>query len=338
MSIIFSDEYPVVVLAFRVRSRGSTWLDGSPVGRIYVEKRDIKQQVWELIKNGRLTLDPEGRRKPLLVSVRGSGGFYAAILEDPERADRRSPRETRLTPPSMLPVTGYDEERHVIQLMEENRYIDFVELLEAYKPAPRIDHRHDADIHPMIAKTLATERRIYGAGPVNEKEKRTLLLLDRNASMAEPWSLWERHTKITAAKFLANALAAAHPNTAVCSFGKTFRHEYSPDDVKPLDTETRLDAALRQAILLEPESLVIFTDGRPTRKAGVDTLASCMETVALLDALGGSGVQTLILTLGEDTNMEKMYSRLMQSPGIHVAPLKTGGDLVRMMKAIAYWL
>jgi hypothetical protein len=338
MSIIFSDEYPVVVLAFRVRSRGSTWLDGRPVGRIYVEKRDIKRQVWELIKEGRLTLDPEGRRRPLLVSVRGSGGFYAAILEDPERADGRSPRETRPTPPSMLPVTGYDEERHLIRLMEENRYIDFVELLEAYKPASKIDHGPDEPIHPMIAKTLATERRIHDAGPVSEKEKRTLLLLDRNASMAETWSLWERHTKITAAKFLANALAAAHPNTAVCSFGKTFRQEHTPDDVKPMDTETRLDNALRQAMLLEPESLVIITDGRPIRYAGVDAPASCMETAALLDALSGSGVQTLIFTLGKDTKMERLYSRLMQSPGIHMAPLKTGGDLVRMMKTIAGWL
>jgi hypothetical protein len=34
MSILFSDDYPVVVLAFRVRNRGSTWLDGAPTGRI----------------------------------------------------------------------------------------------------------------------------------------------------------------------------------------------------------------------------------------------------------------------------------------------------------------
>jgi len=338
MSILFSDEYPVVVLAFRVRNHGSTWLDGSPAGRIYVEKHEMEQQVNDLIEEGRLTLDPEGARKPVLVSVRGSGGFYAAVLEDPTATDGEHLEETRPAQPCMQPVTGYDEERHLIQLIEENRFYEFVELLEGYKSTPEEDHRHDADIHPLIAKTLAIERRIYGAGLVSEKETRTLVLLDRSASMAEPWSLWERHTKITAARFLANALAAMHPNTVVCSFGKTFRQENCPDDVKPTDMETRLDTAMRQALLFEPESLVIITDGSPIRIAGVDTRESCEETVAFLDVLGGSGIQTLILTLGKDMEMERLYSRLMHKPGIRVVPLKTGGDIVRMMKGVAEWL
>ncbi len=133
MSILFSDDYPVVVLAFRVRNRGSTWLDGSPTGRIYVEKRDMEQQARELIEGGRLTLDPEGGRKPVLVSVGGSGGFYAAILEDPEavEAEARKPGKMRPAQQCMQPVTTYDQERNVIRLMEENRFHDFVELLEA---------------------------------------------------------------------------------------------------------------------------------------------------------------------------------------------------------------
>jgi len=128
MSILFSDEYPVVVLAFRVRNHGSTWLDGSPAGRIYVEKHEMEQQVNDLIEEGRLTLDPEGARKPVLVSVRGSGGFYAAVLEDPTATDGEHLEETRPAQPCMQPVTGYDEERHLIQLIEENRFYEFVPL------------------------------------------------------------------------------------------------------------------------------------------------------------------------------------------------------------------
>jgi hypothetical protein len=343
MSILFSDKYPVVVLAFRVRTRGSTWLDGSPAGRIYVEKHEMERQVGDMIEEGRLTLDPEGRRKPVLVSVRGSGGFYAAILEDPEAAEKEAGRseETRPSQPSMHAVTSYDEERNAIQLIEENRFYDFVELLEAYKPATKQDLTgfDVGDIHPLIAKTLATEMAVYGGGavPGRERGKRTLVLLDRGVSMAEPWSLWGRHTKIAVARFLANAVAASHSNTAVYSYGETLRIEHSPDDVKPLDAETRLDTALRQVSLLGPERLVILTDGEPVHIDAVETRESCEETVALLDALGRSGVQTIIFTLGKDEETEMLYSRLVHTPGVHVAPLKTGGDLVRMMRSIAEW-
>jgi len=89
MSILFSDDYPVVVLAFRVRTRGSTWLDGTPTGRIYVEKRDMEQQTRELIEGGRLTLDPEGGRKPVLVSVGGAAASTQPSWRTPRRSRRR---------------------------------------------------------------------------------------------------------------------------------------------------------------------------------------------------------------------------------------------------------
>ncbi|MCK4583357.1 hypothetical protein KAU18_08590, partial [Candidatus Bathyarchaeota archaeon] len=216
MSILFSDEYPVVVLAFRVRNQGSTWLDGSPTGRIYVEKHEMEQQVRELIEDGKLTLDPEGRRKPVFVSVRGSGGFYAAILEDPEaveeEAQARPPREMRPAQPSMQPVISYDEERNVIRLMEENRFHDFVELLEAYKPMIEEDLTgfDGRSIHPISTRTLVTEMKAYSKrhGSRRDRGTRTVVLLDRGVSMAEPWSLWEQYPKIMVAKFLANAVAA----------------------------------------------------------------------------------------------------------------------------------
>ena len=339
MSILFSDEYPVVVLAFRVRNRGSTWLDGTPTGRIYVEKHEMEQQVRELIEEGKLTLDPEGRRKPVLLSVRGSGGFYAAILEDPaaveEEAQTRPPGEMRPAQPSMQPVTSYDEERNVIRLMGENRFHDFVELLEAYKPMIEEDLTgfDGRSIHPVTTRTLVTEMKAYSRGhsPRRDMEARTVVLLDRGASMAEPWSLWEQYPKIMVATFLANAVAASHSNSVVYSFGETLRREHSLDDLEPLDE------ALRHVSLLEPERLMILTDSKPVHIDGAETDESCDETVRLLDALGRSGVKTMILTLSQDREIEKFYSRLMHTPGTLVSPLKVGGDVVRMMQKLAEW-
>jgi len=343
MSILFSDEYPVVVLAFRVRNRGSTWLDGSPAGRIYVEKRDMEQQVRDLIEEGRLTLDPEGRRKPVLVSVRGSGGFYAAILEDPEaeEAQVKQPGKTRPVQPCMQPVTSYDEERNAIRLIEENKFYDFVELLEAYKPMIEEDPTgfDGIPIHPVTTKTLVTEMKAYsrGNGPRRDRDARTVVLLDRGVSMADPWSLWEQYPKIMVARFLTNAVAASHSNAAVYSFGETLRMEHSPEDVEPLDEETRLDEALSQVSLFEPERLVILTDGKPVHIDGIYTDEDCEKAVRLLDTLGRSGVQTLIFTLGQNREMERFYARLGHTPGTLVSPLRIGGDVVRMMRRLAEW-
>jgi hypothetical protein len=345
MSILFSDEYPVVVLAFRVRNRGSTWLDGSPADRVYVEKRDMEQQVRDLIEEGRLTIGPEGGMKPVLVSVGGSGGFYAAILENPEAVEEEAqasqPEDVRPAQPCMQPVVSYDEERNAIRLIEENRFYDFVELLEAYKPVIEEDLTgfDGRTIHLVSARTLATEMVVCGggAGPRGGREARTVVLLDRGVSMAEPWSLWEQYPKITVARFLANAVAASHSNAAVYSFGETLRMEHSPDDVEPLDGESRLDEALRHVSLLEPERLVILTDGKPVHIDGVETDEDCEKAVRLLDAMGRSGVQTLILTLGRDREMERLYSRLEHTPGVLVSPLRIGGDVVRMMRSVAEW-
>jgi hypothetical protein len=344
MSILFSDKYPVVVLAFRVRNRGSIWLDGNPAGRIYVEKHEMEQQVGDMIDEGRLTLDPEGRRKPLLVSVRGSGGFYAAVLEDPEEAEReaetRRPWSTRSPQPCMQPVTGYDEERNAIQLIEDNRFHDFVELLAVYKPKT-VEGPAGSDgkaIHLLTRSTLAAEKVEHEEHGPKGRDARTLVLVDRGVSMADPWSLWEQYPKIKVARFLANAVAASHPNAAIFSFGETLRRERSPDDAEPLDEETRLDAALRQVSLFEPERLVILTDGKPVRVYGFDADEGCEEAVASLDALARSGTQTLIFTLGRNGEMERFYSRLRHTPGARVVPLSIGGDVVRMMHELADWV
>jgi hypothetical protein len=342
MSILFSDKYPVVVLAFRVRNRGSTWLDGAPTGRIYVEKHEMEQQVETMIEEGRLTLDPEGRRKPVLVSVGGSGGFYAAVLEDPEAAEKeaqtRHSKEVPPAQPCMQPITGYDEERIAIQLIEENRIYDFVELLEAYKQVT--DENFDGfdwrTIHPVTSMILGNGEGDHEVHlPRRGRDVRTLVILDRGISMAGPCSLWEQYPKIKVARFLANVVAVSHSNAAVYSFGESMRMEHSPDDVEPLAAETRLEEALRQVSLMEPERLVILTD-KPIYDT-MDTDKSCEKTVASLDALGRSGVQTLIITLGRDGE-EMCYRRLEQTLGILVSPLCVGGDLVCTMRRLAEWI
>ena len=268
MSILFSDKYPVVVLAFRVRNRGSAWLDGASTGRIYVEKHEMEQQVRELI--------------------------------------------------------------------EENRIYDFVELLEAYKPVTDegFDGFYGRNIHPMTSMTLGTgegehERHV----PRRGRDARTLVLLDRGISMADPCSLWEQYPKIKVARFLANVVAVSHLNAAVYSFGESMRMEHSPDDVEPLAEATRLDAALRQVSLLEPERLVILTD-KTVYVDGVDT--ESREREVALDELGRSGAQTLIITLGKDG--ERLHRRLEHKQGIQVSPLSKGGDLLCTMRRLAEWI
>jgi hypothetical protein len=341
MSVLFSDKYPVVVLAFRVRNRGSTWLDGSPTGRIYVEKHEMEQQVETMIEEGRLTLDPEGRRKPRLVSVRGSGGFYAAILEDPEAVEgetqTRQPGSIHSPQPCMQPVTSYDEERNAIQLIEENRIYDFVELLKAYKPVTdeELGGFDGTTINPMTYMKQATWKREHERHiPRRGRDARTLVLLDRGISMADPCSLWEQYPKIKVARFLANTVAVTHPNITVYSFGESMRAEHSPDDVEPQAAETRLEKALRQVSLLQPERLVILTD-KPIYINGVDTGEKAM---ASLEALGRSGAQTLIITLGRDREMKRLHSRLKHTPSILVSPLSMGGDLVCTMRRLAEWI
>ncbi len=188
-------------------------------------------------------------------------------------------------------------------------------------------------IHPVTTRTLVTEMKAYSRGhsPRRDMEARTVVLLDRGASMAEPWSLWEQYPKIMVARFLANAVAASHSNSVVYSFGETLRRENSLNDLEPLDE------ALRHVSLLEPERLMILTDSKPVHIDGVETDESCEKTVRLLDALGRSGVQTMILTLSQDREIEKFYSRLMHTPGTLVSPLRVGGDVVCMMQRLAEW-
>ena len=345
MSILFSDEYPIVVLAFRVRNRGSTWLDGILTDRIYVEKHDMEQQVQDLIKGGRLTLDRKGEKKPILVSVKGSGGFYVAILEDPEAVDdevkEKHKGKTLTAQPYMQPFTNYDEERNAIQLIEENRFLDFVELLEAYKPKKEenLVVFDGSSIHPLSTRTLVSEMKVHGREVSSRRDKglRTVILVDRRVSMAKPWSLWEQYTKIRVARFLANVVMTTHSNVAVYSYGNTLKMEHSLEDVEPSDEETRLDLALRKVSLFEPERLVILTDNKPVYIEGVETDEDCEKAIELLDAFGRSGVQTLIFTLGRNNEMEKFYNQLTHTLDILVVLLKTGGDLIRMMHRIAEW-
>lgn len=344
MSIIFSEEHAVVVLAFRVRNRGAAYLDGKETSRIYIEKRDLTRQVEEFIEAGKLTLDPMGVRRPRLRSVEGSGGFYAAILDEPGAEEKAGDARVtgRRSPPSMHPVTIYDEERAAMRLIEADRVRDFIELLAAYRPlkyegaAAGFDGR---TIHPMTARTLASERMVYSRGrPLRGRGARTVVLLDRGASMGEPWSLWEEYTKMKAARFLADVVAASHDNAAVYGFGEALRIQRPPFDAVPADGDRRLDKAMREVSLLQPERLVVITDGEPVCIRGSDASGLCGEALDALGSLGRSGVQILVVLLGDDPEMERLYARLEDAGGALVLRLKTAGDLAHMMRGLAAWL
>ncbi|MBN2333918.1 hypothetical protein JXL21_00050 [Candidatus Bathyarchaeota archaeon] len=338
MSILYSDDFPVVVIVFRVRGGGSVYLEGEPANRMYIEKRDLQQQVRELIDEGKLALDPEGRNAPALLSIEGGGGFYAALLKGQGHEEARERTSTQ----SMQPVVVYDEERQAIRLMEENRYHEFNELIDGYRrptEEPGFTGFDGRTVHPISARTLPNEMRVHSRGrPGRDREKRTVVLLSRGATMADPWSLWEKHPKATAAKFLANALTAAHMNAAVYSYGRDARLVHSPDEVEPTDGENRLDAALREASLLNPERLILITDGKPVTVGGRDAAEECESVMDALNALGMRGVHVLALLLGRDTEMERYYSRLECTPGALVLPLKAGGDIVNTMHGLAAWL
>lgn len=288
-------DLPIVSLAFRAVGGAHAYLEGKPAPRIYIEKRDLRAQVQEYIAEGKLTLDPEGAKSPRLIDVEGRGGFYVALLDDGE-----APRGDLNEPPTMQPLTVFDEERHILRLIMEDRHQEFAELVGLYSGAPR---------------RLSSPAR-------------TVVLLDRGSVMARPWGLWDDLQKIRVARFLAGSAAGLHVNSTLLSFGGAPRWEHSADHVTPDDAETVWGPALAEAALVDPEKLLAVSDGS----------ALLPEPMGALADLAESGVQVqLIVVCGLD---EEIGSRgdADSAPGLRVSELRTGGDLVRMVKGLADWV
>jgi len=285
---------PMVSLAFRAMGGAHAYLEGKPASRIYIEKRVLRAQLQEYIAEGKLTLDPDGARSSWRIEVEGRGGFYVALLEDGEVR-----HENVNEPPSMQPLTVFDEERHILRLITEDRHQEFAELAGLYSSAPRRQGSTD----------------------------RTVVLLDRGSAMARPWGLWDELQKIRVARFLAVSAARLHVNSTLLSFGGTPRWEHSAEYVTPDDAEAVWGPALAEAALVDPEKLLAISDGSALSPEPMGTLADLAE----------SGVQVqLIVVQGLDEIGSRGDAD--SAPEFRVSELRTGGDLARMVKGLAEWV
>jgi uncharacterized protein with von Willebrand factor type A (vWA) domain len=138
--------------------------------------------------------------------------------------------------------------------------------------------------------------------------------------------------------FLAKVVDAVQFNNALYSFGEDFKPEESTETVDIVDEETRLDLALKEAALLEPERLVVVTDGKPVYSPNSDTDELCNSAVEMLDAMGRSGVRILIVLLGYDYDMVRFYQMLERNPSVTLIELAAGSDVVDMMHKLSEWL
>ena len=203
-------------------------------------------------------------------------------------------------PPMMQPLTVFDEERRILQFIKEDRHQEFAELVGLYSGSPRRQ----------------------------SSPARTVVLLDRGSAMARPWGLWDELQKIRVARFLAGSAARLHVNSTLLSFGGAPRWEHSAEYVTPDDTETVWGPALAEAALVDPEKLLAVSDASALSPEPMGTLADLAE----------SGVQVqLIVVCGLDEE-RGLQGDLGSTSGLHISELRTGGDLVRMVRGLADWV
>lgn len=325
------------------------YIDGAYTSRGFVaeDEEELRRRLEVLIEEGRLTLDAKGAVRPTVSAVERRGDVITVTLRgQPVQRPLRRPLPVvpaRRRRHRMHPLLDIDITRQVREMIEKDRFQEFVELLESFTPL--IEEREvtpfdGRTVHPVSTRTILSEMTVYSKGlvPRRKREARTAILLDRSVSMANAWSLWEDYPKIKVGRFFAKVVGAVQFNNALYSFGADLRPEESADDVEPGDEETRLDLALRDAALLEPERLVVITDGKPVYSPGLETEELCGSAVEMLDAMGRSGVRVLALLLGFDYDMVRFYQMLDRNPSVTLIELAAGSDIVEMMQKLADWL
>ena len=348
-----SDDRRVYLACFEFEGEArlgrGVYIDGAFTSRGFVaeDERGLRRRLKGLISEGRLTLDVEGRIRPTITSVERRGDIITVGLRgQPVERQRRSfvpYRMTRVRRQRMHPLLDHDIARRVREMFEKDQFYEFVELLESFSPL--IEEREvtpfdGRTIHPVSTRTLLSEMIVYSKGlkPSHKREARTIILLDKSVSMANAWSLWEEYPKINVGRFLAKVVDAVQFNNTLCSFGVDLKPVETADVVQPEDEETRLDLSLKEAALLEPERLVVITDGKPVYSPGLDTEELCDSTMEMLDAMGRSGVRVLIVLLGYDYDMVRFYQRLERNSSVTLIELAAGSDVVDMMHRLADWL
>lgn len=229
----------------------------------------------------------------------------------------------------------------IIEIIKNRELWEFIKLLESFRPVSEekgITEFDGKTIHPISMKTLLSEFKIYSRGLIKRRAKdgRTVILLDRSLSMGNNWSPLSDTSKIEIGRFLAWVIQNLHPNNHLFSFGRDIRDENDPYDIPAVDVETRLDKALREINLYNPEYLIIITDGRPIYSPKMPPKVIIERCIYTLDALSNSGVKILIVMLGHDPEMFTFYNLLKEAQNVTLVDLSAeDSSMVRMVQHIS---
>ena len=318
-----------------------------------------------MITSGRLTVkckDDENKKTITSISIKRVGHIIRVELQTSQRlkAKRIHSKPNHLISPKsvgvktslmevkpnikMFPMPLWRISLMIKEYIESQRFLDFLDLLESVKPLSEergITEFDGKTVHPISIRTLLSEFRIYSRGLVNRRKRecRTLILLDRSLSMVNPWSPWDEIPKIKLGQFLARVIQMLQFNNHLFSFGKDVREEEDPYTVRAVDEETRLDLALKEADLYNPEHLIIITDGRPIYSKNVPLNQMSRECMHVLDTLSHSGVTILVILLGREPEMLNFYETLGGSSGVSLLDLSVENHgLVKMVHTISRYI
>jgi len=332
--------------------RHSVYMRGLYTPRVFVRKEvkdNLKPLIEEALSKGWMTIDsPErGEEKVEVESIRTEGRTIVVKLlaRNVSRVEEEIPEFTGRVYPktSIESLTVWEMSEEILRYVRENKFYEFVELLQSFKPMVEERGITDFDgktIHPLTMRTLLSELRIYSKGLLRtlKKESRTAILLDRSVSMANPWSLWEEESKMRIGGFLARVMQVLQCNNLLFSFGKDIKPEQDVEDVKPIDEETRLDKALEEVVSYDPERLIVLTDGRPVYSPNLETGELCKSCIEILDTMANSRGKILIVMLGRDWDMLKFYRMLEDKPMVTLVELSANEDVVEMMHKLSGWI
>ena len=318
------------------------YLGGKFLSRVSIRGRDLNKledYVKNLIESGRLRIDhPRLERKGevVLSSIKRMNRLVRVEL----RTDSILEVEDVPLPPIILnvprrslvmtPLSTWSISERVEECIRTGDFYGMIELLESVKPVVEergITKFDGRTVHPISTRTLLSRMEIYSKGlrMVSGRECRTILLLDRSLSMGNPWSRWEEVPKIEVGRLMVEVIRALQPVNHIFSFGSDVREEDEPRSITASDRETRLDLALKEVELYNPEKLVIITDGKPVYSPRKPLEDMCNECIYMLDALSRSGVNILIIMLGNDIDMFKFYRMLKENPRVTLIDISSRG-------------
>lgn len=338
-----------------------TYVDGLPISRAFLsedEAIDIETRISDMVSSGRLTVKRRGAQTRIAVtsvSITRAGRLIRVELHT-GRVHTKSASEVSKSVQAasslgggasalrMFPLPLWRMSLRVKKYVENESFLDFIELLESVKPLSEergITEFDGKTVHPISTRTILSEFKMYSKGFVNRRKGdcRTLILLDRSLSMANPWSLWDEIPKMRLGQFLVRVVQTLQFNNHLFSFGRDVREEDDPYRVKAVDDETRLDLALKEADLYSPECLIIVTDGRPIYSTDTSLKEMSRECIYMLDSLAHSEVKVLIIMLGRDPEMLRFYEALGENPKVSLLDLSAENHgLIKMVHTLSRYI